>query len=198
MAGSLGLSRVTVFAGSVDGNRPEFRSAVTAMGCALAEAGIGVACGGGVDGLMGALTASMHATGGEVVGVVPQMFATDPSVRRTVTVMEVVPDLRARKQRMADLGDAFVALPGGLGTLDELIEVWALEQLRVHSKPVALLNTSGYWDPFLAALAEMAGSGFLSRDHASRLVVEDDPACLVARLRALAQSTGGSLACTRQ
>nr|AIU93886.1 hypothetical protein LRS1606.452 [Rhodococcus sp. NS1] len=179
------LSRVTVFAGSTNGNSPEFRSAAIALGNALAQADVGIVCGGGVEGLMGALTETAHTAGGEVIGIVPHVFATNPTVQRTVTAMETVTDVRARKQRMADLGDAFIALPGGLGTLDELFDVWALAQLGVHAKSIALLNTNGYWDSILTALTEMARSGFLSDAHATQLIVEQNPARIIARLRAI-------------
>ena len=132
--------RVTVFAGSSLGSRPEFAAAAADLGRVLAEAGVGIVYGGSSVGLMGILADAAMAAGGEVIGVIPQVLVDAEVAARGITRLEVVATMHQRKARMADLCDAFAALPGGLGTLEELFEILTWRKLGLHDKPTAVLN----------------------------------------------------------
>jgi uncharacterized protein (TIGR00730 family) len=159
--------RVTVFCGSSMGDRPEYAAVAAGVGGALAGAGIGLVYGGASVGLMGVLADAALARGGEVTGIIPQVLVEAEVAAARLTSLEVVDTLHARKARMAQLGDAFVALPGGLGTLEELFEVLTWRQLRLHGKPVLLVDVAGFWAPLLAFLDAQVAAGFVpaaSRD----------------------------------
>ncbi|MCX7272078.1 MAG: TIGR00730 family Rossman fold protein [Burkholderiales bacterium] len=159
---------IGVFCGAKSGNDPRWVNAAFDLGRALAARGWALVYGGGNVGLMGAVADGTLAGGGEVIGVIPQRLMEREVAHRGLTRLEVVPDMAERKTRMIELSDAFVALPGGLGTLDELFEVLTLAQIGYHRKPVALYNQDGYWDPLLAACRAMTGHGFV---HAADLAV---------------------------
>ncbi|HEY2673448.1 MAG TPA: TIGR00730 family Rossman fold protein [Rugosimonospora sp.] len=166
------MVRVAAFTGSAEGRSEVFRDAVEAFGAHLGKAGIDVVYGGGRVGLMGVLADAALAAGGTVIGVMPQ-FLVDAEVAHTgLSELIVVESMHERKATMAGLADAFVALPGGTGTLDELFEVWTWQQLGLHDKPVAVLNPAGFWDPLLAALEHMRAAGFVRAAY--RLLVADD------------------------
>ena len=159
---SSGAARaVCVFCGAKSGNDPRWVNAAFDFGLALAARGWTLVYGGGNVGLMGALADGALAGGGEVVGVIPRKLVEREVAHRGLTRLEVVADMAERKTRMIELSDAFVALPGGLGTLDELFEVLTLAQIGYHRKPVALYNLEGYWDPLLAACRAMVEAGFV-------------------------------------
>lgn len=175
---------VTVFAGSSAGVDPVYATAVSELAAHLASAGIGVVYGGGGAGLMGAAADAALARGGEVVGVIPQALMDRELGHQGVTRLEVVADMHERKRRMAALGDAFVALPGGIGTLEELFEVWTWQQLGFHAKPVALYDVGGFWQPLVAMVEHMVAAGFLGASHRDLLIVRDTPDGLVEALQA--------------
>ena len=154
---------VCVFCGSKSGDDPRWRVLAGAFGAAVAQRGWTLVFGGGRVGLMGALADGALAAGGEVVGVIPHGLMKRELAHGALTHLEVVADMAVRKTRMIELSDAFVALPGGLGTLDELFEVLTLAQIGEHDKPVALLNAAGYWDALLAACQAMVDAGFVHR-----------------------------------
>jgi uncharacterized protein (TIGR00730 family) len=175
--------RVTVFAGSSAGGRPEYADAAADVGRLLAEAGIGVVYGGGGVGLMGVMAGAAMSAGGEVIGVIPQALVEAEVADLEVTRLEVVDSMHTRKARMAELCDAFVALPGGLGTLEELFEVLTWRQLRLHNKSVALLDVAGFWDPLLAFIDEQVSDGFVPARSRAGLLRVTDPRELLTVLR---------------
>jgi uncharacterized protein (TIGR00730 family) len=176
--------RVTVFLGSSTGTRPEFAAAAAELGTGLARAGAGIVYGGDTVGLMGILAHAALAAGGEVIGVIPRAMAEAGIADPGLTRLEVVDSMHARKARMAELGDAFVALPGGLGTLDELVEILTWRQLRLHGKQVALLDVAGFWDPLLAFLDAQVAAGFVSAANRALLLRVTSPAAVLPALTA--------------
>jgi uncharacterized protein (TIGR00730 family) len=152
------------------------------MGRHLAQAGIGLVYGGGSVGLMGEVAAAALAAGGEVIGVIPEKLQALELGMEGLTELQVVADMHARKKAMADQSDAFVALPGGYGTLEELFEAITWLQLGYHDKPVGLLDVDGYYQPLVAFLRHTVGEGFVRPLHAPLVQVGDDPAELLHRL----------------
>jgi len=153
--------RVAVYCGSADGNDPAFLADARALGAAIAAAGLGLVYGGACVGLMGAVADAALAGGAEVIGVLPEVLADREIAHTGLTRLERVPSMHKRKARMAALADAFLILPGGYGTLEELLEVVTWAQLRIHAKPCILINTSGYWNGLLAFLDTAVAAGFL-------------------------------------
>jgi uncharacterized protein (TIGR00730 family) len=178
------LRRVCVYAGSSPGARPEFATAARALGTQLARAGVGIVYGGGNVGLMGALADAALAAGGEVIGVIPHALAAKELAHPGVTQLHAVETMHERKARMAAESDAFVALPGGIGTLEELFEALTWLQLGFHTKPVGLLNVAGFYDGLIAFLTTMEVERFIRPEHRAMLLVESEPARLFARLAA--------------
>lgn len=175
--------RICVFCGSSAGRLPEYRAAAVAFGELLAREGIGLVYGGAHAGLMGVLADSVLANGGEVLGVIPESLVAREIAHKGLTELHVVSSMHERKAQMAALSDAFVALPGGIGTFEELFEVWTWGQLGLHTKPCALLNVAGFYDKLSAFLDFVTGEGFLRQAVRDVLLVENDAARLVARLR---------------
>jgi uncharacterized protein (TIGR00730 family) len=153
--------RVTVYCGSANGNNPAFRTEAQALGTAIAAAGLGLVYGGASVGLMGAVADAALAGGAEVIGVLPDILAGKEIAHNGLTSLELVSTMHERKARMAELADAFLVLPGGYGTLEELLEVVTWAQLHLHDKPVILINAAGYWDGLLAFLDTAVAAGFL-------------------------------------
>jgi uncharacterized protein (TIGR00730 family) len=170
--------RVAVFTGSQSGP-PSHRDAAARFGTDLARAGVGVVYGGGHVGLMGVVADAAIAAGGEVVGVIPQHLVDDEVAHPGLPRLEVVQTMHERKARMAELSDAFVALPGAAGTLEELFEAWTWGMLGLHAKPVALLDVDGFWQPLLAQLQRMVDDGYLDARRLNALGVVDDAAALL-------------------
>ena len=166
--------RIAVFLGSSPGPEPH-RVAATELGRAIAGAGHGLVYGGAHVGLMGLLADAALAAGGEVVGVLPQNLVEREVAHSGLTRLELVGSMHERKARMADLADAFVALPGGTGTLDELIEIMTWSQLGLHAKPVALYDVDQFWAPFLALLDHMVASGYAPASARTNLRVVTSP-----------------------
>jgi uncharacterized protein (TIGR00730 family) len=165
------IARICVFCGANAGRDPSHAVFASEVGEGLARRGVGLVYGGGRVGLMGAVADGALGAGGEVHGVIPQALVDRELAHRGVTELHVVDTLHARKARMAELSDAFVALPGGLGTLEELAEVLSWAQLGLHAKPVGLLDPNGYFEPLLAFLDHAVAEGFLAPQHRALLSV---------------------------
>src|SRR5262245_13941046 len=173
------MKRLCVFCGSSAGGRPEYTEGARAFGRLLAGHGLGLVFGGGHIGLMGVLADAVLGAGGEVLGVIPQALVDRELAHGGLTELRVVDTMHQRKALMADLADGFAALPGGYGTGDELFEILTWAQLGLHTKPVGLLNTAGFFDPLLAWLDGMVREGFLRPDHRRLLATSADPAELL-------------------
>jgi uncharacterized protein (TIGR00730 family) len=172
------MVRVAVFTGSQLGP-PSHQEAAARFGADLASAGVGVVYGGGHVGLMGVVADAALGAGGEVVGVIPQHLVDDELAHPRLPQLEVVQTMHERKARMAELADAFVALPGAAGTLEELFEAWTWGMLGLHAKPVALLDVDGFWQPLLAQLRRMVDDGYLEGRRLDALGVVPDAAALL-------------------
>ena len=178
------IRRVCVYCGSRPGVRPAYAEAARALGTLLAEAGIGLVTGGGRVGLMGAVADAVLDAGGEATGVIPQALLDREVGHERMTALRVVRTMHERKAAMADLADAFVALPGGLGTLEEIAEMLTWAQLGLHDKPCGLLDVDGYYAPLVAFVDHAVAEGFVGADGRAALVVESDPVALLDRLLA--------------
>lgn len=176
--------RVCVFCGSSSGRAASYRAAAGAFGALLAREQIGLVYGGASVGLMGAVADAARAHGGEVIGVIPEALVAHEVAHRGLDDLRVVGSMHERKALMAELADAFVALPGGIGTLEELFEVWTWGQLGLHEKPCALLDVDGFYAGLTGFLDHVLEQGFLRPAHRSMLIVEADAQALLARLRA--------------
>lgn len=155
------LENVCVYCGSASGGDPIFEAASRTLGAALAKEDIGLVYGGGGRGLMGTLARTVLANGGRVTGIIPDFLTDHDELLREAQEHIIVPDMHTRKQMMFDRADAFVALPGGVGTLEELVEQLTWVQLERHTKPVLIADIGGFWRPLLALLAHMRGHGFI-------------------------------------
>lgn len=176
------LRAVAVFCGSLPGHDPVFREAATSLGELLAHRGIALVYGGGRVGLMGAVADGALGAGGRVVGVIPRSLVDRELAHPRLTDLRVTTSMHERKATMADLADAFVALPGGAGTLDELFEAWTWTMLGIHAKPCALLDVAGFYDPMRAHVERMVSSGFVDPAQATGLLVDSDAPHLLDRL----------------
>jgi uncharacterized protein (TIGR00730 family) len=177
------MRRLCVYAGASAGEDPIYARAARELGELLAASGIGLVYGGASIGLMGAVADAVLAAGGEAIGVIPTGLARREVAHGGLTELRTVDSMHDRKATMSELSDAFLALPGGLGTLDELLEAATWSQLGIHAKPCGLLNVAGYWDSLLGQLYRAAADGFLRADHRSVLLVESDAARLLEQLR---------------
>ncbi|WP_216797438.1 TIGR00730 family Rossman fold protein [Candidatus Vallotia tarda] len=182
------MSSVCVYCGSAVGYRDEYQQAARAFGRALVHAGMKLVYGGGRHGLMGEIADAVLQANGYVIGVIPKLLLEKEINYRNLTELHVVENMHERKKMMADLSDAFVALPGGTGTFEELLEIYTWAQLGYHEKPLGLLNVSGYHDPLLALLHHAANEGFMRYDYISLLQVRSDAQELLDRLQRYVQS----------
>lgn len=173
------MRRICVFAGSSVGARPEYADAARDLAAELVRRGIGLVYGGGSVGLMGVVADAALAKGGEVTGVIPRDLATRELAHPRLTDMRVVGSMHERKALMASLVDAFIALPGGLGTFEETFEVLTWSQLGIHRKPVGVLNVSGYFDGLLRMLAYAVRENFMKREYLGLLLFADTPGALL-------------------
>ncbi len=165
------LRRVAVYCGSADGNDPVFLAEARTLGSAIAAAGLGLVYGGASVGLMGAVADAALEGGAEVIGVLPRVLAGSEIAHAGLSRLEVAATMHARKARMAKLANAFLILPGGYGTLDELMEIVTWAQLRLHAKPCILINTCGYWNGLLEFLDSAVAAGFLKTKNRELLHV---------------------------
>jgi uncharacterized protein (TIGR00730 family) len=176
--------RVCVYAGSNPGSNPAYAEATTALGNELAARGIGIVYGGGKVGLMGVIADTVLAAGGEAIGVMPQALIDREIGHAGLTELKVVDSMHERKALMAELADAFIALPGGIGTLEELIEIYTWSQLGIHDKACGVLNVRGYYDGLATFLDHAVSEGFLRAQHRAVLSISADPAELLDALAA--------------
>jgi uncharacterized protein (TIGR00730 family) len=178
------LRRVCVFCGSKHGVRPEYTEAARAMGAALVAGGIDLVYGGGKVGLMGVVADAVLDAGGEVTGVIPDHMSDREIAHYGLTDLRVVGSMHERKALMYELSDGFVALPGGLGTLEELFEITTWSQLGLHAKPTGLLDVDGFYAPLVGFLDQLVTEGFVSDRHRRLLRVAAEPGDLLERLAA--------------
>jgi len=185
------MKRVCVFCGANAGIRAEYGIAAQGLAAVLARRGLGLVYGGGNVGLMGVLADSMLQAGGEVIGVIPQSLVAKEVAHRGVTELRIVDTMHQRKALMNELSDAFIALPGGFGTLDEFFEILTWAQLGIHGKPSGLLNVSGYYDRLLAMLDHAVTEGLLRPAHRALVIADTDADSLVQRLVSFSTAAGG-------
>lgn len=178
------MKAVAVYCGANAGASPVYAEGARAMGRALVARGLALVYGGGHVGLMGIIADEVLRLGGEVTGVIPQQLMDRELAHPGLTRLFVVKDMHERKAMMAQLSDSFVAMPGGMGTLEELFEMLTWLQLEIHAKPVGVLNVAGFYDQLVAFLHHAHGQGFIRPQHADLMMVESDPAALLQRLMA--------------
>ena len=175
------LKSICVFCGSGSGTDPIYGNTARILGDLLAARGLNLIYGGSNIGLMGLVSAAVRDGGGKVTGVIPERIADKVPVQGGIT-MEVVPGMHERKARMYELSDAFIAMPGGIGTLEEIFEAWTWNQLGYHAKPVAMLNVKSYFDPLLTFLDGMNSEGFLRSGQRESLIVDAEPEALLEKM----------------
>jgi uncharacterized protein (TIGR00730 family) len=180
------IRKVCVYCGSSAGTDPGYVAAATRLGDILAEAGIGLVYGGGSAGLMGALAKAMQERGGEIIGVIPEFLTEKENTFRGATEIVVTRGMHDRKQIMFERSDAFVALPGGIGTLEELVEQLTWAQLGRHRKPILIANINGFWDGLLSLLEHMQRAGYIHSANRMNVVVVDNVEDIVPTLRTAA------------
>ncbi|HUL63824.1 MAG TPA: TIGR00730 family Rossman fold protein [Burkholderiaceae bacterium] len=176
------IRSICVFCGSNSGARPQYADAARALGSLLARQGIGIVYGGGHVGMMGHVADAALAAGGNVVGVIPEHLMRPEVAHQRLDELIVVESMHVRKRTMSERADAFAVLPGGFGTFEEMFEMVTWLQLRLHSKPVGLVNCLGYFDHLLAFLRHAADEGFIRSQHRGLLLVEETPSALVDRM----------------
>ncbi len=177
------MHRICVFCGSNFGHSPRYRESAVELGNLLASSGHPLVYGGGQVGLMGVIADAVLDAGGDVIGIIPEMLATKELLHTGVPDMRLVPDMHARKALMAELSDAFIALPGGYGTFEELLEIVTWAQLGIHRKTIGLLNVAGFFDPLVALIETGIDQGFIKQQHRELIVVADEPQALLERLK---------------
>ncbi len=176
------MKTVCVYCGSSDKMSEVYLNSARRMGAAIARRGLVLAYGAGCTGMMGAVADGALGVGGEVVGVIPEMFVTGTLMHTGLTRLEIVASMHARKQRLVDISDAFIALPGGYGTFEELFEILTWAQIGLHNKPVGLLNDQQYFDPLISAIEHAREEGFMYAEHRSLFVCDEQPDGLLDRL----------------
>ncbi len=177
------MKSIAVYCGASHGASPIFDDAARAMARSLVEHNIALVYGGGNVGLMGVIADEVLRLGGEVSGVIPRQLVERELAHPGLTRLFVVKDMHERKAMMSELSDGFIALPGGMGTLEELFEMLTWSQLGIHAKPVGALNVNGFYDGLVSFIAHQREQGFVRPQHAELLKVEDQPDALIARLR---------------
>ena len=186
------VQTLAVYCGSADGSRPEFAEAARATAAAMVDQGVDLVYGGGRLGLMRVIADSVLAAGGRVYGVIPTALVNLEVAHTGLTELHRVETMHERKAKMTDLADAFLALPGGIGTLDELFEAWSWNALGYHKKPLCLLNVDGFWDGMIEFIDHATRSGFLSAQRRSQLLVAGTPSQALEMLdEAAAAATQG-------
>lgn len=165
------LKNICVYCGASFGNHPSYTAAAKRLGEQLAQSGRRLVYGGGSKGLMGVVADAVLEAGGQVTGVITERLVTAETAHTALTELVVVPDMHSRKAKMSELADGFIALPGGIGTLEELFEIWTWSQIGYHSKPVALVDVNGFYDPLLTFLKHSADEGFVRQAYLDTLFV---------------------------
>lgn len=176
------MQRLCVFCGSSPGNDSTFVETAERTGRLIAEQGMELVYGGGGRGLMGAVADGALGANGKVIGIIPRHLFKREGLHHGLTRLEAVDTMHQRKAMMAELSDGFLALPGGIGTMEELFEIWTWTQIGVHGKPCGILNVDGYYDGLLSFLDGMVDRGFLAQSHRDVVLVDDDPASLIERV----------------
>lgn len=176
------VRRICVFCGSKKGANDRYRVAAVELGRLLVQSGVELVYGGGSVGLMGVIADAVLDAGGTVIGVIPEALATEELLHPRVSDMRVVPTMHARKALMAELSDAFIAMPGGFGTFEEFFEVVTWSQLRFHRKLTGLLNVGGFYDPLVRLVDHAVQEGFIKPKHRELLVIEERSGVLLQRL----------------
>ncbi len=178
------LTRICVFCGTNPGSRPVYRSAARELGRVLAEQDIELVYGGASVGIMGELADSVQEHGGHVTGIIPQQLMEKEAAHTGIRNLIVVASMHQRKSQMADMSDGFIALPGGIGTMEGFFEVLTWGQLGIHAKPAAILNVEGYFDQLTGFLDHAVQEGFLTDTHRHAIIVESGPDRVLQRMRA--------------
>jgi uncharacterized protein (TIGR00730 family) len=178
------ITRLCVFCGTNAGSRPEYGQAARELGALLAAEGIELVYGGASVGIMGELADAAQEGGGHVTGIIPQQLMQKEAAHRGIPDLIVVASMHQRKSQMADLSDGFIALPGGIGTMEGFFEILTWGQLGIHAKPCGILNTAGYFDALIEFLDHAVQEGFLLEAHRNAIMVESKPKALLERLRA--------------
>jgi uncharacterized protein (TIGR00730 family) len=176
------MKRLTVFCGSNPGNHPSYLLECEKLAELMVSKGIELVYGGGNVGLMGHIADSVLSRGGKVIGIIPERLVDKEVAHSGLTELIVVKTMHERKAKMAELCDGFIALPGGIGTLEEIMEVFTWTQLGYHSKPCALLNVNGFYDSLNMFLEHMVTSKFLRKEHKESLLISDDPKYLIEQM----------------
>jgi uncharacterized protein (TIGR00730 family) len=193
MAAAGQLKRICVFCGTNAGARPDYGAAARDLGRILAEEEIELVYGGASVGIMGELADSVHEHGGQVTGIIPQQLMQKEAAHTGIHNLIVVASMHQRKSQMADMSDAFIALPGGIGTLEGFFEVLTWGQVGIHSKPSGILNVAGYFDELTRFLDHAVAEGFLTEAHRNVIAVESDPRHLIEQLRSFTPVEGEKL-----
>lgn len=184
------MNRICVFCGTNPGSRPAYGAAARQLGQVLAEEGIELVYGGASVGIMGQLADSVQEHGGHVTGVIPQQLVEKEEAHTGIRNLIVVASMHQRKSQMADLSDGFIALPGGIGTLEGFFEILTWAQLGIHAKPSGILNVEGYFDGLTGFLDHAVREGFLTEAHRNAIIVESSPRPLLERMRTFTPSEG--------
>jgi uncharacterized protein (TIGR00730 family) len=193
MATDRHLTRICVFCGTNTGAQPAYGAAARALGRILAEQGIELVYGGASVGIMGELADSVQEHGGHVTGIIPQQLMEKEAAHTGIPNLIVVASMHQRKAQMADMSDGFIALPGGIGTLEGFFEILTWGQLGIHAKPSGILNVDGYFDALTGFLDHAVREGFLTEMHRQHIIVESDPRRLLERMRAYTPPEGEKL-----
>jgi uncharacterized protein (TIGR00730 family) len=184
------VKSICVYSGSADGLKQHYYEAAYHLGQLLALQNISLVYGAGKTGLMGAVANGVLDNNGKVVGVVPMLLNEPQLIHANLTKLEVLPDIHQRKARMSELADAFIALPGGFGTFDELFETLTWAQIGIHQKPIGLLNVSHYFDPLLAMVEHALRENFIYAEHKVLLLSDSDPVSLLEKITSFQQPDG--------
>ncbi|MDC3336247.1 TIGR00730 family Rossman fold protein [Flavobacteriales bacterium] len=181
------MKKIAVYCGSRSGHSSLYQEQAIEMGKVLAKNNIGLIYGGGAIGLMGCIADTVLEHHGHVIGVIPTFLDTVEITHQGLSELFVTNDMPDRKKKMYELADGFIALPGGIGTLEELFEVFTWRQLNLHNKPIGVLNTNGYYNYLIQHIAHMVTEGFLSKKHAQLIIIEDNPKTLLQNMYTLTQ-----------
>jgi uncharacterized protein (TIGR00730 family) len=184
MANDRQMNRICVFCGTNTGSRPDYGAAARDLGQVLAEQGIELVYGGASVGIMGELADSVHEHGGHVTGIIPQQLMEKEVAHTGIANLIVVASMHQRTSQMADMSDGFIALPGGIGTLEGFFEILTWSQLGIHAKPSGILNVAGYFDGLTRFLDHAVKEGFLTEQHRGAIIMETDPRQLLNRMQA--------------
>ena len=184
------MNRICVFCGTNPGSRPEYGAAARRLGTVLAEQNIELVYGGASVGIMGELADAVHEHGGHVTGIIPQQLVQKEAAHTGIANLIVVASMHQRKSQMADMSDGFIALPGGIGTLEGFFEILTWAQLGIHAKPSGILNVEGYFDGLTGFLDHAVREGFLTDAHRRAIIVESEPGALLQRMRAYTPPEG--------